>query len=101
MPGRGMAVPVALKCRFHLKSIERIFQDFIMRGMAVPVALKCKFHLKSGENIIQDFIMRGMAAPIASWSYHLASTIQYHFPFKMPKPRAYPFKMSIQLYIYI
>ena len=23
-------------------------QDFIMRGMAVPVALKCRFHLKSG-----------------------------------------------------
>ena len=41
------------------------------RGMAVPVALKCKFHQKSGEKIIQDFIMRGMAAPIASRSFHL------------------------------
>ena len=79
-----MAVPVALKCRFHLKSIERIILDFIMRGMAVLVALKCKFHLKSGENIIQDFIILDMAALIASWSYHLASTIPHHFPFKMP-----------------
>ena len=37
--------------------------------MAVPIALKCKFHLKSGERIIQDFIMRGMAVPYRTISY--------------------------------
>ena len=35
---------VALKCRFHLKSREKIIQDFIMRGMPVPVAYGVSFN---------------------------------------------------------
>ena len=51
--------------------------------MAVPIALKCKFHLNYGEKIIQDFIMRGMAVPIASLPYHLDRlAYTYHFLFK-------------------
>ena len=48
--------------------------------MALPIALKCRFGLKSGKNIIQDFIMRGMVKPLAPWPYHLdrlALTIPY------------------------